>query len=1280
MKSKNKIRYGILALCIAVLPLICFSVNASALKNFNGEEIDLEKLKEGLKDGSVVLVKGLQDDIFAKLKESAYINTVGNLTKYCIKAEIAQNSAEYYSEAMKNGAVFTTGGDWLFWSLDDKTVALWLEHLIEAKSIESLKGSVYCSTGKFLDKDAQKQDGNWRTYTGIFPIYATYIGKTNHYQAIICRVNGGTSYSGTHTRQLISPDKTYPNSDEVYCSKGVIRTSSRADHPEDAHEIIRIDGNLVREYPWLIMNYKGDDYEQVFDLNEAMQKWNYQTSIYYGYEYRYKVNNTIPPYSLESYKETYERYKNVDSNNYQLSGFHNGNQYLPKWEELGNYDSVDGYFNYTRDVNIKCGDYMSAYDDMDKAPSTAHGITLYDQNITDKRQIVAKRRYYNVNNEQKWDYPLTTSNNITNCTKALERIEWLRLHPNGINRIYENEEDLTDELNTFIGYEKDYGYEGIILKMLEDACNNMISEKTGLNAYAEIKQMLQQLKDEYGEDLAQNDPDTLDLINEGLEQLEAAEKAGTYLKVTGNENEPNGKVYECIDVIGLQRILDEYTPPSSVIPEDPFKDKKYNCYSNAGPLGWILCPIIEGVRSFIIEKYGEWIMPALQIDPVLFSGKQAEWNQTYQAWSVFRDIGNFAFILLFIFVIFSQISGIGIDNYGIKKILPKLFVCVVLINLSYIICQVSIDVCNIVGNQIGGFFQSISDRATRPSVIETSEGITIRATDQGAWGDVSTWGESYKQNWLGNSTLIIVIGALGVAAFLYKGLAVIIPVLMMVLSCAIAILGLIIILGLRQAAAVMLVVVSPVAFACYMLPNTKTIFDRWFKAFQGLLLAFPVCSALVYGGDLAATILLNAGNGNTWVIISAAVISVAPIFIIPKVIKKSMASISGAIMNFTDKTRHKATAKASAKLQSTRMGDRQRYNDNMRAQMRQASASAYGAKRGQKLLNKKKYQDPTKLRFARDKRTYNAALAAVNAENSSAQDAYENQFQNQDDAKIMDTIGVSVNNGKFNANMLVAGINRMTNDGNAVAMLRGLAKTDAYKEMMKNDPQANQRIADAMMGRRGNIIAQSIGKQMAKGDSVETMFESGTLRDKVQGAGVGVMASQTKDAFNMPGAENLFSDDQIRAGLSAGYGGDTDRAFGRMIERMQKNDDGTVNQAGVERVENIVQEMTPEQVSKMSEVGLAAVGGADTIIRKNEKAIKSLNSGDGHILRTNMNVNVGKALGIKDVGKNPDEIGTPNTNTNAGSGPAPQAPSPSPAPASDSGPEDPPEVRVDINH
>lgn len=314
-----------------------------------------------------------------------------------------------------------------------------------------------------------------------------------------------------------------------------------------------------------------------------------------------------------------------------------------------------------------------------------------------------------------------------------------------------------------------------------------------------------------------------------------------------------------------------------------------DCYTNAASLGWILCPIINQGGDFVTMIYEKMIEPFLVLDSGLFDTKQVGGQATYEAWTQFQTYANTVFIAIFLVVIFSQLTGYGIDNYGIKKILPKLIVAALMINLSYIICQLAIDIANIAGYGMKSLLGRIG------STVNISDMSTIEAP--GAKPAVAT------------GILVGLVALLVVPALLSQGTAILVPVFIAIIGIVIAVFTLFCILAIRKAFAVVLVVISPMAFVCYMLPNTKKLFDKWFTAFKAVLIAFPICSGMVYGGQAVARILVQASGGTNMpflVVLSAAVMSIAPVFLIPGTLKKSMGAISGAIDRVSRGASHRA--------------------------------------------------------------------------------------------------------------------------------------------------------------------------------------------------------------------------------------------------------------------------------------------------------------------------------------------------------------------------------------
>lgn len=339
---------------------------------------------------------------------------------------------------------------------------------------------------------------------------------------------------------------------------------------------------------------------------------------------------------------------------------------------------------------------------------------------------------------------------------------------------------------------------------------------------------------------------------------------------------------QCVEIEGI--IHPEQSESTSIADQaaQETAQASADCYTNAGSLGWIVCPIIDQISKGIQDIYEKYITPFLVLDPELFripDNSTAATNGTYNAWQQFRDFANIAFIIIFIVVIFSQLTGMGIDNYGIKKILPKLIVAAILINMSYIICQLCIDVANIVGYGVGAIFNGIAQYDVSQIYVE---------------GGSATAG-------VGSATAIIVVLVLAftATAILAGGPAIIIPVLMALLSIVLGVVFCFVLLAVRKAFAVILVAISPLAFVCYMLPNTKPLFKKWFDAFKAVLLAFPICSAMIYGGNMVARIIISASglsNVPIALAISAAVIAIVPVFMIPKAIQGSMAMMAGGLI------------------------------------------------------------------------------------------------------------------------------------------------------------------------------------------------------------------------------------------------------------------------------------------------------------------------------------------------------------------------------------------------
>ena len=310
-------------------------------------------------------------------------------------------------------------------------------------------------------------------------------------------------------------------------------------------------------------------------------------------------------------------------------------------------------------------------------------------------------------------------------------------------------------------------------------------------------------------------------------------------------------------------------------------DEDYDgpCFDGGvGSLGWIICPIIRLLRQTTENLYDYVITPFLEIDVGAFDTGSA----MFKGWQIFQSFANIVFVIVLLLVILSQVTGYGIDNYGIKRMLPKIIVGAVLVNLSFIICQLLVDASNVIGFSMENMFDGLASQAMAEAggAAVGNNGTAIGAT--------------------------IISGAVGIggaAAAIYTAEiwlpVIILPLILGLISIIISCLFMFVILGARQAAAVILVVISPLAFVCYMLPNTKKLFDRWISAFKAILLLFPICGLLMGGGGFAGAILWNVAGDFFLGQLLAALITVIPFFFIPRILKASLSAVGniGAMLS-----------------------------------------------------------------------------------------------------------------------------------------------------------------------------------------------------------------------------------------------------------------------------------------------------------------------------------------------------------------------------------------------
>ena len=315
-----------------------------------------------------------------------------------------------------------------------------------------------------------------------------------------------------------------------------------------------------------------------------------------------------------------------------------------------------------------------------------------------------------------------------------------------------------------------------------------------------------------------------------------------------------------------------FTPPdtynqtdtSTISIESPSENSTSTSCDVQG-IGWFICPVSNWLADGIDYMYSA-LQEFLKTKPLETTNQN---SGIYLAWVIMRNISNVAFIVAFLVIIYSQLTSVGISNYGVKKMLPRLVIAAVLVNLSFTICAILLDLSNIAGYAFQDAFMGIKN--------------TISTVGE----NTSTW------TWSEVISTALSNGALAVGAGYAVSLALTTELLPMLVPAAtlagLTLLFILLIMAARQALIIILIIVSPLAFVCYLLPGTEKWFKKWRDSFLTMLVFFPAFAVVFGGAQLAGIIIIQNASGPNGAImhILGMLVQIIPLAITPLIMKLS---------------------------------------------------------------------------------------------------------------------------------------------------------------------------------------------------------------------------------------------------------------------------------------------------------------------------------------------------------------------------------------------------------
>ena len=310
-----------------------------------------------------------------------------------------------------------------------------------------------------------------------------------------------------------------------------------------------------------------------------------------------------------------------------------------------------------------------------------------------------------------------------------------------------------------------------------------------------------------------------------------------------------------------------FTPPdtynqtdTSTISIDPPSENSTSTSCDVQGIGWFICPVSNWLADGIDFMYSA-LQQFLKTKPLETTNQN---SGIYLAWVIMRNISNVAFIVAFLVIIYSQLTSVGISNYGVKKMIPRLVIAAVLVNLSFTICAILLDLSNIAGYAFQDAFMGIKNT------------ISTVGENTSTW----TWSEVISTA-LSNGAL-----AIGAVAFTTELLPMLVPAATL---AGLTLLLILLIMAARQALIIILIIISPLAFVCYLLPGTEKWFKKWRDSFLTMLVFFPAFAVVFGGAQLAGIIIIQNASGPNGAImhVLGMLVQIIPLAITPLIMKFS---------------------------------------------------------------------------------------------------------------------------------------------------------------------------------------------------------------------------------------------------------------------------------------------------------------------------------------------------------------------------------------------------------
>lgn len=239
-------------------------------------------------------------------------------------------------------------------------------------------------------------------------------------------------------------------------------------------------------------------------------------------------------------------------------------------------------------------------------------------------------------------------------------------------------------------------------------------------------------------------------------------------------------------------------------------------------IGWVVCPTMRTIARLADKGFTYINKETLKINFSLFDTS----SRTYQAWEIMRNIANGLFVIVFLYMIYSYLIGKVNGSYSLKRLLPRLLIAAILINVSFYIGVIMVDLTNIIGSAVWEIMKGVYGSGSQVMPIDKPPSPTVD-------GNLTKLTASA----MGNTALVWVLLPL---------------ILAVVLTIAVISGVMVILIIMRQAIIAMIILAAPILIVLYLLPNLEKYAGQAMRIFIQLLLLFPIIAVLLGTGQIVS--------------------------------------------------------------------------------------------------------------------------------------------------------------------------------------------------------------------------------------------------------------------------------------------------------------------------------------------------------------------------------------------------------------------------------------------